>query len=56
MNRVVITGMGIYSCIGLNQQSVLESLKIGRSGIVFDQERKDFGYRSGLVGLVPRRN
>nr|WP_287420055.1 hypothetical protein [Candidatus Brachybacter algidus] len=25
----------------------------GRSGIVFDQERKDFGYRSGLVGLVP---
>ena len=54
MNRVVITGMGIYSCIGLNQQSVLESLKIGRSGIVFDQERKDFGYRSGLVGLVPR--
>ncbi len=54
MNRVVITGMGIYSCIGLNQQSVLESLKTGRSGIIFDQERKDFGYRSGLVGLVPR--
>ena len=54
MNRVVITGMGVYSCIGLNKEAVLDSLMNGRSGIVFDQERKDFGYRSGLVGLVPR--
>lgn len=54
MNRVVITGMGVYSCIGLNKEEVLESLKTGRSGIIFDQERKDFGYRSGLIGWVPR--
>lgn len=54
MNRVVITGMGIYSCIGLNKDEVLESLRQGRSGITYDAERKDFGYRSALVGLVPR--
>ena len=39
MNRVVITGMGVYSCIGLNKEAVLDSLMNGRSGIVFDQER-----------------
>ena len=52
MNRVAITGMGIYSCLGLNLQEVKESLFVGRSGIIFDQERKDFGYRSGLTGMV----
>lgn len=51
-NRVVITGMGIYSCIGENLQEVKESLYQGKSGIVFQQERKDFGYRSGLTGVV----
>jgi len=50
--RVVITGMGIYSCIGENLQEVKESLYHGKSGIVFQQERKDFGYRSGLTGVV----
>ncbi|PHS04290.1 MAG: beta-ketoacyl synthase [Kordia sp.] len=50
--RVVITGMGIYSCIGENLQEVKESLYQGKSGIVFEQERKDFGYRSGLTGMV----
>ena len=44
--------MGIYSCIGKNLQEVKESLYQGKSGIVFDQERKDFGYRSGLTGMV----
>ena len=53
MNRVVITGMGIYSCLGVNLQEVKESLSKGKSGIVFDQERKDFGYRSALTGMVP---
>ena len=53
MGRVVITGMGIYSCLGLNLQEVKDSLYNGKSGIVFDQERKDFGYRSGLTGMVP---
>jgi len=50
--RVVITGMGIYSCIGENIQEVKESLYQGKSGIVFQEERKEFGYRSGLTGMV----
>lgn len=54
MRRVVITGMGIYSCLGKNLEEVKESLYEGRSGIVFDQERKDFGYRSALTGKVDR--
>ncbi|HVM88383.1 MAG TPA: beta-ketoacyl-[acyl-carrier-protein] synthase family protein [Puia sp.] len=56
MNRVVITGTGIYSCIGKNLDEVRDSLYHGRSGIVFDPMRKSFGYRSGLVGLVERPN
>ena len=52
MNRVVITGMGIYSCIGSNLDEVKESLYKGKSGIVFDAERKEFGYRSALTGMV----
>jgi len=56
MGRVVITGMGIYSCLGLNLKEVKNSLYNGRSGIVFDQERKDFGYRSALTGMVPEPN
>src|SRR5687768_4231226 len=54
MNRVVITGMGIYSCIGKNLDEVKDSLYQGKSGIVLDQERKEFGYRSGLTGYVDR--
>jgi 3-oxoacyl-[acyl-carrier-protein] synthase-1 len=53
MNRVVVTGIGIYSCLGLNLGEVAESLKAGKSGIVFDPVRKEFGYRSGLTGMVP---
>jgi 3-oxoacyl-[acyl-carrier-protein] synthase-1 len=56
MNRVVITGMGIYSCIGKNLDEVKESLYAGRSGIVYDAIRKDFGYRSGLTGAVEKPN
>ncbi|XHR94497.1 beta-ketoacyl synthase N-terminal-like domain-containing protein [Mucilaginibacter sp. UC70_90] len=56
MNRVVITGMGIYSCIGKNLDKVKESLYTGRSGIVYDAIRKDFGYRSGLTGAVEKPN
>ena len=52
MRRVVITGMGIYSCLGENLEEVKESLYQGKSGIVFDQKRKDFGYRSALTGMV----
>ena len=53
-NRVVITGMGIYSCIGKNKEEVLKSLFEGRSGIGLDPERKAFGYRSALTGIVER--
>ncbi len=52
MRRVVITGMGIYSCLGENLDEVKESLYAGRSGIIFDSERKEFGYRSALTGMV----
>lgn len=52
MNRVVITGMGIYSCIGKNKDEVRQSLYEGKSGIGFDPVRKEFGFRSGLTGLL----
>ncbi|MBZ4189807.1 beta-ketoacyl-[acyl-carrier-protein] synthase family protein [Niabella beijingensis] len=54
MNRVVITGRGIYSCIGKNLAEVKESLYLGKSGIIFDPVRKAFGYRSALTGFVER--
>ncbi len=53
-NRVVITGIGIYSCIGKNSEETREALYAGRSGIVFNPLRKEFGYRSGLTGVVER--
>ncbi|HQD08656.1 MAG TPA: beta-ketoacyl synthase N-terminal-like domain-containing protein, partial [Flavihumibacter sp.] len=56
MNRVVITGMGIYSCIGKNRNEVKQSLYEGRSGIVYDPARKAFGYRSALTGSVEKPN
>jgi 3-oxoacyl-[acyl-carrier-protein] synthase-1 len=52
MNRVVITGLGIYSCIGKNLTEVKNSLYQGKSGIVLNTERKAMGYRSGLTGYV----
>jgi 3-oxoacyl-[acyl-carrier-protein] synthase I len=51
--RVVITGMGIYSCIGTNLDEVRQSLFDGKSGIVVDQGRLDFGFKSPLTGMVP---
>ncbi len=54
MNRVVITGMGIYSTIGYNLDEVTNSLYNGKSGIVFDQSRKDLGFRSALTGSIKR--
>ncbi|MEC4074794.1 beta-ketoacyl-[acyl-carrier-protein] synthase family protein [Myroides odoratimimus] len=53
-NRVVITGMGIYSCLGLNLDEVKQSLYTGKSGIIYDQERHDKGFRSAYTGMVPR--
>lgn len=46
--------MGIYSCIGTSLEEVTQSLYNGKSGIVFDQERKEFGFRSALTGMVPK--
>lgn len=54
MNRVVITGLGIYSCIGKNLTEVTASLYAGKSGVVLDPARKEMGYRSGLTGFVER--
>lgn len=56
MRRVVITGMGIYSCIGENLEEVKQSLYNGDSGIVADNERLEFGYRSPLTGMVKQPN
>jgi 3-oxoacyl-[acyl-carrier-protein] synthase-1 len=52
--RVVITGMGIWSCLGNNKDEVKNSLYEGKSGIGIDQVRLDSGYRSGLTGIVQR--
>jgi len=52
--RVVITGMGIYSCIGTTLDEVKNSLYQGKSGIVFDPDRENYGFRSALTGQVPR--
>ncbi|EHO5101008.1 beta-ketoacyl-ACP synthase I [Salmonella enterica] len=52
MKRAVITGLGIVSSIGNNQQEVLASLREGRSGITFSQELKDAGMRSQVWGNV----
>ena len=50
--KVVITGMGIYSCLGKNLDEVRDSLYHGRSGIIFDPVRKAMGFRSALTALV----
>ncbi|MDR2414621.1 MAG: beta-ketoacyl-[acyl-carrier-protein] synthase family protein [Odoribacteraceae bacterium] len=52
MKRVVITGMGIYSCIGKSLAEVRESLRAGKSGIGIDPARAAHGYRSPLTGIV----
>ena len=56
MNRVVVTGIGIYSCLGENVDEVTESLRQGKSGIGVDPERKEFGYRSDITGIVKEPN
>ncbi|MGB0915482.1 MAG: beta-ketoacyl-[acyl-carrier-protein] synthase family protein [Crocinitomicaceae bacterium] len=54
--RVVITGVGLYSSIGIGKEEVLDSLRNGKSGIIYDKEREDFGYRSKLTGMVEDPN
>ena len=55
-NRVVITGMGIYSCIGKNKEEVKTSLFEGKSGIGIAPDRKEMGYRSSLCGILEKPN
>ena len=50
--RVVITGMGIWSCLGTDIETVRQSLFEGKSGIGLQPERLEYGYRSGLSGIV----
>ena len=52
MRRVVVTGMGIWSCLGTDRAAVKESLYNGKSGIGLDKDRLTYGYRSGLTGIV----
>lgn len=52
MRRVVITGMGIWSCLGTDIDTVRQSLYEGKSGIGLKSERLEYGYRSGLTGIV----
>ena len=52
--RVVITGMGIWSCLGTTLDDVCTAPYTGKSGIVFSQERKDAGFRSALCASVER--
>ena len=54
MNRVVITGMGIWSCLGTGLEQVRDALYKGKSGIVLDPVRKGMGFRSGLTAWVPQ--
>lgn len=54
MRRVVITGMGIWSCIGESCSEVEQSLRSGKSGIGIDPLRTEYGYRSPLTGIVRR--
>lgn len=50
--RVVITGMGIWSCLGTDLETVKQSLYEGKSGIGLQSERLEYGYRSALTGFV----
>jgi 3-oxoacyl-[acyl-carrier-protein] synthase I len=56
MRRVVITGIGIVSCIGNNQSEVLDSLLKTRSGIIFSEDHKKYNFRSQVVGEVKNLN
>ena len=56
MRRVVITGIGIVSCIGNNQSEVLDSLLKTKSGIVFSEDHKKYNFRSQVVGSIKNLN
>ena len=56
MRRVVVTGLGIVSCIGNNKVEVLNSLLNTKSGIVFSEEQKKYNFRSQVAGTIKNLN
>ena len=54
MSRVVVTGIGIWSCLGKNVDEVTKALRDGKSGIGIDVERLRYGYHCALTGIVER--
>ena len=56
MRRVVVTGLGIVSCIGNNKAEVLDSLLNTKSGIVFSEEYKKYNFRSQVIGTIKNLN
>ena len=52
MRRVVVTGMGIVSCLGNSKEDVKESLYLSKSGISFNEKFKEMGLRSQVCGSV----
>lgn len=54
MRRVVVTGMGIWSCLGTDIETVKDSLYAGKSGIGVEPERLEYGFQSPLTGIVPK--
>ena len=52
MKRVVITGIGVVSCLGNDQETVTSALKEGRSGISFNEEYAEKGFRSHVSGKI----
>ena len=56
MRRVVVTGLGIVSCIGNNKVEVLDSLLNTKSGIVFSEEYKKYNFRSQVIGTIKNLN
>jgi len=56
MRRVVVTGLGIVSCIGNNKVEVLDSLLNTKSGIVFSEEQKKYNFRSQVAGTIKNLN
>ena len=52
MRRVVVTGMGLVSCLGHDKETVTKSLRDGKSGISFNESFKEMGLRSQVSGSV----
>ena len=52
MRRVVVTGMGLVSCLGNTKETVMDSLRHGKSGISFNEKFQEMGLRSRVCGSV----